>query len=160
MDKYIPDKSRIKRNSSFKITSVEDTAPKEEVEEKDISETALELPEIVKQAEIVSPESMEIRKPNIEYLATYNEGSNPREGYQHTCTEMTEHVAKEDAAETNTDALAYSLWIENNAPGPGRDHTVNTTTNNDDTGNRMNCHTKSGNTVAKVTVSDKGTADV
>ena len=133
---------------------------KEELEEKVVLEIAQESFEAVKQAEIVFPESMKIHKPNTGYLATYNEGSNPREGYQHTCTGTTELLTKEDAAETNTGALAYSLWTKNNVSEPGRDHTVDATTNGDDIVNRMSRHTESENTVAEVTAHHKGTANV
>ena len=78
--------------------------------------------------------------PSTESLATYNDGSNPREGYHHTYTEKAEHMVKKNAAETSTCVLAHSFWVESNASEPGRDSTVNTTTNSDDIVNSLSCH--------------------
>ena len=68
----ISDKVGEKRNSSFRINSVKDAAPKEMLEEKDVRKTAIESPEIVKFA---SSESMRIGIPAYKHRKgeTYGE---------------------------------------------------------------------------------------
>ena len=102
---------------------------------------------------------MKIGNPNTEPLATYNDGSNPREGYNRTCSEKAEHMVKRNAGEINTCVLTQSIWVENNASKSGRDNTVNTTTNNEDVVSSLTCHAEPMNKVAGFTVSDKGTTD-
>ena len=75
------------------------------LEKKDVRKTAIESPEIVK---LASPESMRIGNPNSESLTTRNDGSNPRERYQHTSTEKTKHMVKEDAAVNRLSCRAES----------------------------------------------------
>ena len=164
MGENTSNKAKTMRRSSFKITSIIDTARSEEEEEKGDLEEITETTDIP----VVSPEHMTTDNPSEKSLATYivskegsNNGSNPRVEYHHAYSERAEHVVKKDVTETNASTYApahpiYHSDDESKVSEPGEDNTVSNRVNDGDTLNDLSDHAKPMNTMS---VCDKGTTD-
>ena len=118
MGENIPIKTKIVRNSSFKITSIRDTVRNEEVEEADDLEETTETIDVT----IGLPESMTMDSTSTKSLAAYTDGSDPREEYHQTCTE---HMVEKKVAEANACAYVQAHSFGNNSE-PRRGDTMNT----------------------------------
>ena len=142
MIKSDSNKAKVTRKSSFRITSIIDTAStEEEEEESDLEEDITEMTN----TPVVTPDSMTTDNPSEKPLASNtvnieesNDDSNLRVESHHTYTEKAEHVLKKDVAEGNarTYVPTYSIYHsddKNNGSEPGVDTIVNTKVNAGDT---------------------------